>query len=133
MRFLRSNSEGNRRKEIKIAAPTSMSLSRAIDRMRTALGRENVLDRPEHLMVYEYDASVDTGVPGAIVLPTSTEQVSAVMRIASEEGVSVVPRGAGTGLSGGSISRDGGIVLALSRMRRIVCVRPFCGRVNCST
>jgi glycolate oxidase len=120
MRFLRSNPEGNRRKEIKITALTYMSLSRAIERMRIALGRENVLDRPEHLMVYEYDASVDTGVPGAIVLPTSTEQVSAVMKIASEEGVSVVPRGAGTGLSGGSISRDGGIVVALSRMKRII-------------
>ncbi len=97
-----------------------MPLEKAIQQLRRILGRDNVLDRPEHLMLYEYDASVEMGVPGAVVFPSDAEQVAAVLRIAAAENVSVVPRGSGTGLSGGSISRDGGIVVVLSRMKRIL-------------
>jgi len=78
------------------------------------------LDRPEELMLYEYDAGVDKGHPGAVVFPQNTEQVSRVMRLASEHKIPVVPRGAGTGLSGGAIARQESIVLAFARMNKIL-------------
>lgn len=97
-----------------------MSLERAVKQLRKALGPESVLDRPEDLMLYEYDAGVDKGLPGAVVFPSSGEHVSKILRIATAEGISIVPRGAGTGLSGGAISRDQGIVVVFSRMNRIL-------------
>src|SRR5215813_6278271 len=97
-----------------------MPLLSAIPKLRQLLGKENVLFRPEDVMLYEYDAGVDKGTPGAVVFPSSTAEVAAIVRIAATEGVSVVPRGAGTGLSGGSIARDGGIVLVFTRMNRIL-------------
>ena len=78
------------------------------------------MDRPEELMLYEYDAGVDKGHPGAVVFPQNTEQVSRVMRLASEHKIPVVPRGAGTGLSGGAIARQESIVLAFARMNKIL-------------
>ena len=71
-------------------------------------------------MLYEYDAGVDKGTPGAVVFPSDTQDVAKIVRIACAEGVSIVPRGAGTGLSGGSIARDGGIVLVFTRMNKIL-------------
>ena len=83
-------------------------------------GKDAVLHRSEDLMLYEYDAGVDRGTPHAVVFPQTTEQVSAIMALATRAGISVVPRGAGTGLSGGSIARDKAIVLGLSRMNKII-------------
>jgi glycolate oxidase len=97
-----------------------MALVRAIAKLRKALGRENVLDRSGDLILYEYDAGVDKGSPGAVVFPASTEDVAAIVRIAAAERVSIVPRGAGTGLSGGSIAREGGIVIVFTRMSKIL-------------
>ncbi len=88
--------------------------------LRKIAGPESVLDRPEDLMLYEYDAGVDKSRPGAVVFPQNTEQVSKVLRLAHEKKVPVVPRGAGTGLSGGAIARKEAIVLSLARMNRIL-------------
>lgn len=96
-----------------------MALLDAIAKLRKALGSENVLDSSVDVMLYEYDAGVDKGTPGAVVFPATTEDVSAIVKIAAAEGVSIVPRGAGTGLSGGSIARDGGIVIVFTRMNKI--------------
>ncbi len=84
------------------------------------VGAGNVLDRPEDVMLYEYDAGLSTGTPDAVVFPETTGQVSRIAELASRRGTPLVPRGAGTGLSGGSIARAGGIVLVLSRMTRIL-------------
>jgi glycolate oxidase len=97
-----------------------MALSSAISELRAIVGADNVLDRPEDLMLYEYDAGLSTGRPSAVVFPETTEQVSRIARLASRERISIVPRGAGTGLSGGSISRDGGIVLVFTRMNKVL-------------
>ncbi len=97
-----------------------MALVEAIAKLRKALGRENVLDKTGDVMLYEYDAGVDKGTPGAVVFPATTEDVAAIVRIAAAEGVSIVPRGAGTGLSGGAISREGGIVIVFTRMNKIL-------------
>lgn len=97
-----------------------MRSSALVEHLRKIAGRDAVLDSPDDLMLYEYDAGVRKGTPGVVVFPQATEQVSQIMRLASAEGIAVVPRGAGTGLSGGSISLEAGIVLAFSRMNHIL-------------
>jgi glycolate dehydrogenase FAD-linked subunit len=97
-----------------------MALVEAVAKIRKALGRENVLDRTGDVMLYEYDAGVDKGMPEAVVFPATTDDVTAIVRIAAAEGVSIVPRGAGTGLSGGAIAREGGIVIVFTRMNKIL-------------
>jgi glycolate dehydrogenase FAD-linked subunit len=94
--------------------------SSIIRQLRKIAGKEAVLDRAEELMLYEYDAGVDKHRPGAVVFATTAQQVSAIMRLASEKKIPVVPRGAGTGLSGGAIARREAIVLSLARMNKIL-------------
>ena len=84
------------------------------------VGRENVLSAEPDLAAYGYDASLYQARPDAIVIPKSTEEVSAVVRLAYPNKVPVVARGSGTNLSGGSIPTRGGIVLHFSRMNRIL-------------
>lgn len=88
--------------------------------LRKIAGNDAVLDRPEELMLYEYDAGVDKSRPGAVVFAQNTRQVAEIMRLACEKKIPVVPRGAGTGLSGGAIARKEAIVLSLARMNKIL-------------
>ncbi len=97
-----------------------MRFPAVVKRLKKIVGADSVLEREEDLMLYEYDGGFSRGTPRAVVFPRTTEQVSQVMRLAGESGVPIVPRGAGTGLSGGSIARTGGIVLGFSRMNRIL-------------
>src|SRR5258708_22965061 len=99
-----------------------MFASGVSNKLRRIVGRDAVLDRPEDLMLYEYDGSLARGVPNYVVFPQTTEHVSAVMKLASRDGLSVIPRGAGTRLNGGAIARRGGIILAFSRMNRILAI-----------
>src|SRR5947199_28818 len=94
--------------------------SSIIRQLKKIAGKDAVLDRPEELMLYEYDAGVDKHRPGAVVFAQTTQQVSQVMKLASDKKVPVVPRGAGTGLSGGAIARREAIVLSLARMNKIL-------------
>jgi glycolate oxidase len=89
-------------------------------RIATIVGRAGLLDRPEDLMLYEYDGSVDKARPDLVVFPRSTEEVAEIVRIAAHHNIPVVGRGAGTGLSGGAIPVAGGIVLSFARMDRIL-------------
>ncbi len=84
------------------------------------VGSDNVLWQDADLLVYEYDGSVDRGTPVFVVLPETTEEVSEIVRIARENSLPVVARGAGTGLSGGAIAEHGGVVIAMSRMSKII-------------
>lgn len=88
------------------------------------LGPEKVLSDDLDLMYYSYDSSFLTKLkplnPSAVVMPRSTEEVQAVMRLAYENGIPVVPRGAGTGETGGCIAMQGGIVMDLSTWDEIV-------------
>jgi glycolate oxidase len=90
--------------------------SSIIRQLRKISGKDAVLDRPEELMLYEYDAGVDKHRPGAVVFAQTTQQVSQIMKLASDKKIPVVPRGAGTGLSGGAIARREAIVLSLARL-----------------
>src|SRR5260221_1677361 len=91
-----------------------------IRQLRKILGKDAVLDRPEELMLYEYDGGQDKSRPGAVVFPENTQQVSKIMRLASQNKIPVVPRGAGTGLSGGAIAQKEAIGLSLARMNKIL-------------
>ncbi len=97
-----------------------MRFSAVLKRLKKIAGRDAVLDRREDLLLYEYDGGLAKGTPQAVVFPRTTEQVAQIMRLATEAGVAVVPRGAGTGLSGGSVPCDVAIVLGTSRMNRIL-------------
>jgi glycolate oxidase len=79
-----------------------------------------VLSEPGDLLAYEYDASNFTAPPDLAVLPGSAEEVAAVLRIAARHGAPVVPRGAGTGVAGGALPVVGGIVVATTRLNRIL-------------
>jgi glycolate oxidase len=108
-----------------------MPSSSLIDRLGDIAGRDAVFAHPSDLLVYEYDGSVDGAVetarPTAVVLPTSTEHVAALVRVARDAGLPVVARGAGTGLSGGAVSQVGGLILALTRMDRVLEIDPIEG------
>jgi glycolate oxidase len=74
-------------------------------------------------LVYECDAyTLQKDLPEVVVLPTSTEQVAAVVRLCAERGVPFLGRGAGTGLSGGALPVEGGVVISLTRMKRILSI-----------
>ncbi len=98
-----------------------MNKDQLIEKLVAVLGRENVIDAPDQLIVYECDGlTIDRNTPHAVVLPTTTEDVAAVVRILHEARIPFVARGAGTGLSGGSLPPDGGVMIALTKMNRIV-------------
>jgi len=84
------------------------------------VGEENFTDALEELVPYSYDASVNVQRPNSVVWPESTEQVSQIVAFANEQKIPVVPRGSGTSLSGGVIAINGGIIIDLSRMNRIL-------------
>lgn len=90
------------------------------NKLKKIVGPDAVLSDGEDLMLYEYDGSLARGAPNYVVFPQTTQQVSEVVKLAAREDLAIVPRGAGTGLSGGSIARKGGIVLAFARMNRIL-------------
>jgi len=90
--------------------------------LRGALAPDRVFNHPADLIAYEYDGSVLTSLPDLVVLPTSTEEVVAVLGIAARFDVPVIARGSGTGLSGGSITPIGGVVVSMSKMNRILSV-----------
>jgi glycolate oxidase len=84
------------------------------------LGEASVLYKPEDVLLYEYDGSVEKGRPNIVVFPTTTEQVSQCVRLAAKYNAPVVGRGAGTGLSGGALARTGGVMIVFARMNRIL-------------
>jgi len=88
--------------------------------LQKLLGPDAVLHRPEDLILYEYDGSVEKGRPDAVVFPSSTAQVSHIVKLAAAHDTPILGRGAGTGLSGGALARSGGLMLVFSRMNRIL-------------
>lgn len=86
------------------------------------VGVENVKCDPEELEKYSHDetSGIEWQMPSAVVFPTDTEQVSKVLRWANQRKIPVVPRGAGTGLSGGAVPLKGAVILSLERMNRVI-------------
>jgi glycolate oxidase len=90
-----------------------------VEELRRIVGREAVIDSANDLRMFERDASIEGALPDAVVLAATTEQVASVIKVAAKHRIPVVPRGAGTGLSGGAVTIRGGIALQVTRMRRI--------------
>ena len=94
------------------------------EELRRAVGREAVIASHNDLRIFERDGSIEGAMPDAVVLASTTQQVSDVIKIAAKHHIPVVPRGAGTGLSGGAVTIRGGIALQVTRMRRIIEIDP---------
>jgi glycolate oxidase subunit GlcD len=92
-----------------------------ISRLVAELGERYVLSDPTELLVYEADGLPHhRHRPDVVVLPDTTEQVQAIMRACDEFDVPVVPRGSGTGLSGGAVAVQGGVIIGVTRMNRVL-------------
>lgn len=107
------------------ASPAASLAPTAISRLRGIVGEENVLTDPEDLIPYGFDgtAALKHGA-SCVVLPRTSEAVAGIVRFARSSGIPVVTRGSGTGLSGGSVPVDSGIVLCLVHLNRILEVDP---------
>ena len=96
-------------------------IEKLISNLGAIVGCENVLSKPDELLVYECDGLTHhKHRPRAVVFPSSTEEVAAVMRELARAKIPFTPRGAGTGLSGGALALDSGVVIELARMRKIL-------------
>src|SRR2546429_2266933 len=94
-----------------------------VEQLRAIVGEEGVLSKPEELLVYECDAyTLEKSRPNVVVLPRSTEEVVAIVKLCAKHEVPFIPRGAGTSLSGAVLAVTGGVMITLSRMNRIVSV-----------
>jgi glycolate oxidase len=87
--------------------------------LETILGKERCLTAPEDRTAYSYDMFA-RGLPDLVVLPENTREVSAVLSLAAQNRIPVTPRGAGTSLTGGPVPVNGGMVMAMTRMNRIL-------------
>src|SRR5579862_1570049 len=88
--------------------------------LQKLLGKNSVLHKREELLLYEYDGSVEQAGPDCVVFPQNTEDVVQIVQLANRFRTPLVGRGAGTGLSGGALAREGGVLVVFSRMNRIL-------------
>ena len=94
---------------------------RVLSALRAIAGDDAVIARPNELRVYECDGyTLEKSAPEVVVLPRSTQQVAEILRLLHRERIAFVPRGAGTGLSGGCLPVDAPVMIGTSRMNRIV-------------
>ena len=94
---------------------------RVFQELRAIVGERGLITSPEELRTYECDAlTYFRALPRAVLLPDSTEQVQAIVRVCHREKIPFVARGAGTGLSGGALPVTNGVVISLTRMNRIL-------------
>ncbi len=97
------------------------SIQTLIDPLVKLLGGERVLAARSDLIVYECDGyMIEKNTPDIVVFPESTEEVMAIVRLCRKAGVPFLPRGAGTSLAGGCLPVGGGVMIVLTRMRRIL-------------
>jgi len=91
-----------------------------IDEIIKIVGKENALISPEERKCYSYDARTDGATPDLVVFPTSAQDVSQILILANKYRFPVIPRGQGSGLTGGSIPLNGGVVITFTKMNRIL-------------
>jgi len=106
-----------------------MSMDMNIDKLAAIVGRENVITDPLELRTYECDGLTShRAVPALVVLPGSAQETAAIVRECAAAGVPFVARGSGTGLSGGALPHVGGVLVVMSRMRKILEIDPVSRR-----
>src|SRR5579863_471007 len=93
---------------------------RLLNELEQFLRKDAVLSRPEDLLLYEYDGSVEIARPQCIVFPRTAADVVRIVALANHHKTPIVGRGAGTGLSGGALARHGGIIVSFARMNQIL-------------
>src|SRR2546429_148351 len=92
-----------------------------VDQLRAIVGEDGVVSKPEELLVYECDGyTLEKNLPDAVVLPRTTDEVVAIVKLCARYNVPFIPRGAGTSLSGAVLAVTGGVMITLSRMNRIL-------------
>ncbi len=91
-----------------------------VARLAEAVGRPNVVTDPLELRAYEYDGALERGEPEVVVFPTTTAEVSEILRFCSSKDIPVTPRGSGTSLSGGPVPLRGGVLLEFARMDKLL-------------
>ena len=96
--------------------------SRLGERLRAVVGAQFAFVDPYEVRLYQYDASPETALPDAVVIPGSAEEVAAVLRICAEEKVPVISRSGATSLAGGTVPVEGGVVITFARMDRILAI-----------
>lgn len=95
-----------------------------IEKLKTIVGEENIKTDAADLYVYGSDSSVHSANADVVLRPETIEQVQAIARLANAEKIPIVPRGAGSGMSGHAVPIDGGIVLDMKKMDKIIDIRP---------
>ncbi|MDP2959182.1 MAG: FAD-linked oxidase C-terminal domain-containing protein [Longimicrobiales bacterium] len=98
-------------------------------KLREVVGADHLITDPNRLLVYESDGlTAHRWPPRAVILPATTGEMSAVMKLLFDSAIPMVPRGAGTGLSGGALAPEGAVVVGTARMTRVLSMDPV-GRV----
>lgn len=95
-----------------------------VNRLRQILGQENVFDDYETRVCYSYDATNIKYLPDLVVFPKTPHQISEILKLANSARFPVIPRGAGTGFTGGTLPVEGGVVLVLTKMNKILQIDP---------
>ena len=90
------------------------------EKLASIVGRENVSIETADKITHSYDATQEQHLPDAVVYVSSAQQVSQIVKLANQYKIPVLPRGAGSGFTGGSLATQGGIVLVLTRMDKII-------------
>lgn len=93
---------------------------KTIKQLQNIVGAQYLTTEPEELLCYSYDATGQEYLPEGVIFPGSTDEVSRIMQLAARVRFPVVPRGAGTGMTGGALPVAGGLVLVMSRFNRIL-------------
>ena len=92
----------------------------AFKKLRDIVGASNCTRAKEDLACYAYDATARTYMPDAVLFPKNSHEVSAILRLANEYNFFVIPRGSGSGMTGGSLAVNGGVIVVMSRFNRIL-------------
>jgi glycolate oxidase len=91
-----------------------------VEEIKRIVGREHVYTSLEERVCYSYDSTPEAFFPDLVVRPATTEEIQKIVKLANQHLFPIIPRGAGTGLSGGSVPIKGGVVLDLTRMNKIL-------------
>jgi glycolate oxidase len=89
-------------------------------KLQNIVGKSSCSRKKEDLVCYAYDATARTYLPEAVVFPGNTQEISAILNLADSEGFFVIPRGFGSGVTGGSLAVSGGVILVMTRFNRIL-------------
>ncbi len=91
-----------------------------LKKLAVIVGPQNLTTAREDLLCYSYDSTAQEYIPDAVIFPGSSQEISSILQLADASSIVVVPRGAGTGMTGGALPVKGGLVMVLTRLNRIL-------------